>query len=144
MSVELAAANENWRGWHKRATEAEAQLATKRQQSITNQEDVTYWKFQFYDEADALRESKLAVVRLTSENKRLTNQVARIITDHGDAIDRAANAEAKVRKLERTVSELSKSDFGDLRDKFEGALSRLKKRNVVLSSRLSYWKRKKS
>jgi hypothetical protein len=144
MSIELAVAHENCRGWHKRATDAEAQLATKRQQSITTHEDISYWKFLATEKADFLRESKLEVVRLTSENRRLTNQVARIITDHDTATDRAAKAEVKVRTLEKLVEELTKSDFGKLHAKYEGGLARLRKRIVVLNSRVGYWKRKKS
>lgn len=144
MSIELAAANENWRGWHKRATEAEAELAEKRSRSTALTREVTSLTFLVTEKADSLRDAKLEVVHLSSENRRLNNQVARIIIDHDEALDRAVNAEAKIRSLEKLVEELKTSDFGSLHSKYETSMERLKKRNVVLSSRLSYWKRKKS
>lgn len=55
---------------------------------------------------------------------------------------RALAAERRLRAAERQIEELKSSDFGQLHAKYTTKLERLAKRNTVLTSRLSYWKRK--
>lgn len=144
LEAKLAAAEDNWRGRHKRACEAEAQLVTKRQQSIVSHEDISFWKFQSTEKADALRLKNEEYARLDATCHRQSRQIDRLSQEHDAMLDRVQAAEKRERALQRTVDELTKSDFGKLHAKYEGGLARLRKRIVVLNSRVGYWKRKKS
>jgi hypothetical protein len=54
----------------------------------------------------------------------------------------ALTAERRQRAAESKIEEMKKSDVGQLHFKYTTKVERLKKRNAVLTSRLSYWKRK--
>lgn len=62
--------------------------------------------------------------------------------EHDAMLVRALAAERSLRAAERQIEELKSSDFGQLHAKYTTKLERLAKRNTVLTSRLSYWKRK--
>lgn len=137
LTAKLSKAEDNWRHWHTQTCLAQSQY-------LTLEKSTRGSRLLGQEKAEALSLKNEEFARLKSAHERQCLKIERLDLEHDAMLARVQAAEGRERALQRTVDELTKSDLGKLHAKYEAAIARLRRRAVVLNSRLGYWKRKKS